>query len=153
MSLRLPPEILVKKIEASFRSITGISTEYDIEECVQSVLLEMLKGHHQHATTAQAVTDYLRRQMGRKGHKYTAVRKQIRNYVTLPRKPNTPAAETPHIGDYKNITKFLRRIPDNRTRLAFVCFYAFDFTKQEIARTLGISSSRVGQILRDVKFE
>ena len=134
---------LSRRIAASFRIITGIKNRQDAEDCVQSVLLQMLMGYHKKSTIDQAVKDYLKRILGRPGSPTAHRKKMARNYISI---DIISQVGTTTFLYRKDIEKALQSMPE-RIQLCFILYYGFDFTAVEIGKFLGVSNNTVKSYL------
>lgn len=130
---------LTDRIRASYRHITKNMAPNDEDDCVQECLASYFeKGRGQ--TIDQAVIDYLRGESGRKGSASYEDRRSLKTVREFD--------ENRSYDQSMDATAVDLSLIQGRAREVFK-FYVEGYTESEIGENLGISESRVSQILRE----
>lgn len=119
------------------------------EDFAQDVLLKFSEGRGRHQTIDQAVIDAIRTRFGRPGLPGHAQRHALESAVPIDFEDGEPtirAAVRGPQGDGIDFERLLRGL-DARTREIFELRFGEGWTQLEIGQRLGITESRVNQIL------
>jgi RNA polymerase sigma factor (sigma-70 family) len=132
----------------------GRSQEAD--DAVNEFCQGMLEGKHQHQTLDQFVVDYLRKSSGDKRSRSYSERQNLINADSFEPDRHEREHRDDSCGDMDTRIDFRRMLGAIRVpvyRYIFSSFYAGGLTMKEIAEDLGVTESRVSQLLSKAEYE